>query len=712
MKFPVKYMFLLFLPFMAQGQVYLGGLSSNPEIKNYLNKTPNNPELKASKNSVMPLHLPFRDDFSNEGVYPDPTKWMDSLVYVNPYYPVLPVNYGVATFDILNDTGGIYSDASIFPFIADYLTSYPIRMDSVFDQLLGDSWKMTPADSAYFSFYYQPQGRGDAPLHYDSLVLEFGTTEMVYSGMDYFWLKLWDATNSAGEYYGEGDTIRPNDTIFYFGCDTNFVIANKIYIYTDSVNVPCDSIITTHTNWKNIWSAPGEMLDTFLTNNNVYFKLVMIPITDTVWYQPDFQFRFYNYGSLASINSWKSNTDHWNIDQVYLNTGRSKNDIFTHEIKFVEPATTMLQSYTSMPMYHYGQELVRETVKAYVNNNDSIEHPCTYSYFVQDAEGNNLPGFTEGYSGILQPFYNLNYVGYQPFAEAPVLGAFDPEQSDTVSFLIMHIVYDTDDPFIGDTIYYEQVFSNYFSYDDGTAERSYGASAANIKMAVQFRSYQADTLRGVQVFFNQVQGNYNNRYFHIGVWNDNNGKPGTLIYNLENQKPYLDKLNQFSTFIFPPEEPIRLGVYNYYISITQTTFDNLNIGFDRNTNTKSRTFYSTDGTWNPSPFDGTLMIRPVFGKALSQTNAGFKSLPDKLEIFPNPPAGNDLINLTLPSGASSPQYWKYMTTRVYDLSGRLMISAPFDKQLSISHLEPGFYIIDILDEAFTKHYTAKLLITK
>jgi hypothetical protein len=53
-----------------------------------------------------------------------------------------------------------------------------------------------------------------------------------------------------------------------------------------------------------------------------------------------------------------------------------------------------------------------------------------------------------------------------------------------------------------------------------------------------------------------------------------------------------------------------------------------------------------------------------------------------------------------------------MTTRVYDLSGRLLFKAPFNEQLSVSGLEPGFYIIDIFDAAFTKHYTAKLLITK
>jgi hypothetical protein len=106
------------------------------------------------------------------------------------------------------------------------------------------------------------------------------------------------------------------------------------------------------------------------------------------------------------------------------------------------------------------------------------------------------------------------------------------------------------------------------------------------------------------------------------------------------------------------------------------------------------------------------MIRPLLGRALAETSPKPKSPPDKLEISPNPPGNSDIIKLTLPAWASSPQYWKYMTTRVYDLSGRLLFSAPYEEQLSVSYLDPGFYIIDILDTAFTKHYTAKLLITK
>lgn len=710
MKGLIKYLILLFLPFVTNGQVYLGGLSSNPEIIKYLKNRKDIPKHKSTDKSIVPLRLPFSDDFSKDSIYPDASRWLDSTVYVNAHYPVYPVDYGVATFDVLDKTGKIYSYADIFPFIADHLTSYPIRLDSIFDEVSGTSWKTTPADSVYLSFYYQSQGRGDAPLHYDSLALEFGTTKYYYD-TNYFFLQVSDASDFTGEFFVEGDTIKPNDSLYYSGCHFNFAITEDTLYYEDSLYVPCDTVLMSKTNWINVWNAKGETLDTFLINNNAYFKMVMIPITDTAWYKPNFQFRFYNYGSLATILSWKSNTDHWHIDKVYLNSGRTMNDIYTKEIRFVQPAGSLLKSFTSMPLYHYPMEL-RESVTSYVTNNDSISHLVNYFYFVKDNNGNQVQGFTEGFSGILPPYSSLDYEDYTPFAEAPIVQVYEPPDVDEAIYTVVHTAKDSLNPLIGDTIYYQQVFSNYFAYDDGTAERSYGASSDNTRIAVQFTSYETDTLRAVQIYFNQVQGITNPDFFHIGVWNDNNGKPGKLIHETDGLKWEFDKINQFNTFIFPDTVIIRFGKENYFISVAQTTYNNLNIGFDRNTNTRSKTFYSTGGPWIDSPFDGTLMIRPVLGKALTEPTPVVKTQPVNLKIYPNPPGPEGTITLMLPSSVSDPKYWKYLTTRIYDLSGRLIFSAPYAEQLNILSLDPGFYIIDILDEAYTTHHTTKLLIAK
>jgi hypothetical protein len=119
----------------------------------------NSTSLKSSVAGM--LELPFFDDFSQSRVYPDQTKWSDRYVFINNDYPVNPLSVGVATFDAIDHTGALYDHASVWPFIADRLTSRPINLDYL------------PEDSVYLSFYYQPQGKGDMPQPGDSLRLEF-----------------------------------------------------------------------------------------------------------------------------------------------------------------------------------------------------------------------------------------------------------------------------------------------------------------------------------------------------------------------------------------------------------------------------------------------------------------------------------------------------------------------------------------------------------
>ena len=83
----------------------------------------------------------------------------------------MPVNLGAATFDAIDQSGHVYSTASWIPFKADELLTQDIRLDSIFQP---SARELSPEDSVYLSFYYQPQGRGNQPEPFDSLVLEFG----------------------------------------------------------------------------------------------------------------------------------------------------------------------------------------------------------------------------------------------------------------------------------------------------------------------------------------------------------------------------------------------------------------------------------------------------------------------------------------------------------------------------------------------------------
>ena len=185
MKKGIIFFIIIVFPVMIFSQEYLSGLSSNPVIKSYLKSTGKAFQNKSYVEYYESLTLPFNDDFSNISIYPDTAKWINDEVYINADFAVYPVNYGVATFDVLDANGDIYPEASPFSFIADRLISYPIRLDSI----ISEGYEITPADSIYLSFYYQPQGRGDYPMSYDSLVIDFGlyNGDTIFSHIDYFW---------------------------------------------------------------------------------------------------------------------------------------------------------------------------------------------------------------------------------------------------------------------------------------------------------------------------------------------------------------------------------------------------------------------------------------------------------------------------------------------------------------------------------------------
>ncbi len=114
--------------------------------------------------------------------YDNNSLWVDSYTFLNNTYPINPISIGVATFDGLNENGLPYNFTYASAYgIADYLTSKPINL------------KYNQNDSVYLSFYYQPQGNGNAPQEKDSLVLQY------YSPLQKEWVNIWSTTGSENQ---------------------------------------------------------------------------------------------------------------------------------------------------------------------------------------------------------------------------------------------------------------------------------------------------------------------------------------------------------------------------------------------------------------------------------------------------------------------------------------------------------------------------------
>ena len=99
-------------------------------------------------------------------------------------------------------------------------------------------------------------------------------------------------------------------------------------------------------------------------------------------------------------------------------------------------------------------------------------------------------------------------------------------------------------------------------------------------------------------------------------------------------------LNDFNEYVLQYPLAVKGTIY---IGMTQTTDDNLNVGFDRNTDSHLNIFYNSSGYWQQSFKSGSLMIRPVFGmKSLSVNN-----IPKSDFVFKTYPNPLNLNNLTV-----------------------------------------------------------------
>ena len=644
---------ILFLQLSGFAQEVLVGLEINPVVQAKVAEKSLLRDLSTGLDTI-PMTVPFFDDFREPTVFPSEERWIDRYAFVNTDIPVYAINRGAVTLDAISDSGQMYSIAVPGPttFLADHLTSRYIRLDSIFMPV---ARALSPADSVYLSFWYQPQGRGKPPHTADSLMLRFLIRP-------------------------ERDSITPTDT-------THF----------DAV-------------WQEIWRTKGMSLDTFYIDNNQYFVQVMIPVTDTQFFKNTFRFQFYNYVSLASSTepSWQSNCSQWNLDNIYLNINRSASDTLRPEITFIERPPSMLRNYTSMPFPQYTDNPTNEmadTLDILISNRDLVDHNSSYSYSMKDVNGT----WQQDYSGgeyVIKPFYSYGYVTYIPFAHPPVQQLFPISAADSALFLITHQVQAVDGSLFGDTIKAYQRFYNYFAYDDGTPDAGYGLTPAGSMLAYRFKLNKTpDTLRAVQFFFNKTLSEDNVQFFYLKIWNDANGKPDQVLYEELVLPRFADSLNKFVTYHLDP--PLRIST-SFYVGWEQTTDDNLNLGYDRYNNSREQILFNVSGEWLTSAFNGSLMIRPIVGKPIPLGVAEKREEAVKLKVYPNPASG-EVVQIDFPTSFDRTEFY---TLRLYNLFGQEVIRVPYSEKFNISGFTAGIYMVTLSGSSGQVIASAKLVISR
>ncbi|MFI5221982.1 MAG: T9SS type A sorting domain-containing protein [Bacteroidia bacterium] len=422
----------------------------------------------------------------------------------------------------------------------------------------------------------------------------------------------------------------------------------------------------------------------------------IIFLVDSAFLHNDFQFRFKNIGSQTG------NLNHWNLDYIRLDKGRSQNDLFYDDLAISSTPFTLLNNYTSMPWKHFvldSGSVLADTSYFFVKNNSISYTSFTYSYSIYNQQPSQVYNFPSGYPRLDAGKDTSIILHFKP-----TLTPFFTPSADTVSFTCKYAVQrgTTNDNIPSNDVYYTQTnFSNYFAYDDGSAEAGYAIANYPGMVALKYTIDTPDTLFGISVFFNQSFQNVSNRPFEFRVWKDVALPPvatgQTELYREGVTGPqYMNTINGFYYFKFQNPVPVS---GHFYIGWFQYQVFDLNVGLDQNFMLKGQyavnpnMYFKTfdDSIWYQTQLTGALMMRPIVGKWLNQPQGvdEVKKETDEISVYPNP--ANDVIYIS--SGLQ-----KKYSAELMDMTGREIISDVNCSVLRLPSVSSGIYILKLTDE--------------
>ncbi len=528
-----------------------------------------------------------------------------------------------------------------------------------------------------------------------------------------------DALDENGHLYSYADSITTfnADQLTSRMIDLNFPTRNDIYLSffyepggLGSLPDPGDSLMLdfwspSNNEWKKMWEISGDTMAH-------KFRQTLIHINQPEYLQKGFRFRFRNlisFGTSPSAPDGQNNrnTDIWNLDYVRLDTARNENDTTIKDVAFVEPMHSLLKNYQSMPWDHYLKAFViekRSTIKVTYRNNDKIVHNITRNFEIKDMyEPSEKLVFSAGAEDILP--------GKNFFLETDLPNPFTTTSTDSALFEVKsYLITDANDDKRNDTIRFRQVFSNYFAYDDGSAEDGYGfrENGGDFgRLAYQFNSYISDTLVAVKFFFVSTKWAKNsNHFFKLAIWDDMNGKPGKLLYLKSSVNSSTDsiKANEFNTFKLDTSLIVK---GKYYVGWIQSDYFYLNVGCDRNNNGDAYGFILKQGYWKQLKGYGSLMIRPIFRHIKSIVLESKQLIYKSLTVFPNP--ANDYITINF----DTLQELGKTSYSIYNAKGMKVMQSTFsgNNTINVNNLTSGFYIL-ILEQDKTNFAPVKFLIQR
>ncbi len=414
-----------------------------------------------------------------------------------------------------------------------------------------------------------------------------------------------------------------------------------------------DLLILSFKNSDKKWETVYTVENSNAIQPDVFYQ-VILPVADDRFYHADFQFRFQNFARLSGPY------DTWNVDYVYLNSGRSAGDTSYPDRTVSSSLSSLFVDYYSMPIKHFLQNpngnLKKPSLDLYNLRADNIQpfdyntkanittkighQPATAANVTLDVAQDPLTTL----NGLQFLNLTLNKIpaisDFNPLADSIGInisfsmatkdnvlpaqnGDYDPAKYSPIDFRV------------NDGIRSKYVLSSYYAYDDGSAEYGAGLNQSGSYLAFKFlnKSNQPDTLVNVDIYFPEF-GDNTSQSLQLQVRSNLSDAASSILYQ-QNILVARTTKNKFVRYKLDP--PVAVNS-NFYIGWKQLSSASIPVGLDKNTDNGDKIYYNTNGTWVQNvSVKGSMMVRPGFGNPkLKALTTGLETTNVSEPIYPNP----------------------------------------------------------------------------
>ena len=477
--------------------------------------------------------------------------------------------------------------------------------------------------------------------------------------------------------------------------------------------LPGDTLVVEARLVDGTWSTIELFEPTSSSTVPADFLPISRELIDPNYFHNGFQLRFKNYSRNQGA------IEFWHVDYISISSIQTLNALYD-DIAFTQIPSTFLDKYTAMPWNHFENNVADETTANYEVN---IANHFTNDNDVQNTKQNitELTTGTEVADFVLLDGSEFNIPGNQAVTfnktipssvfstlqsnlESNFANASDLTFQTTYAYNVGNEQDGAEGILRNDTVKRLTHFSNYFAYDDGSAEAALVAQNASTRIAVKFHANEPDSLRSVQFHFPRIYNGVENQLFnlqvYVGVLDDD--PEFEIIF----ESPYyvdtdFDSLQGFTNYgllgFDSMPTPLFIPEGDFYVGWQQVsnTANAIPVGLDKsNIDATQYGYYSTATEWLPilpgGLVDGAIMIRPVLGDVTPyNTPVEEVTTPsEEISLFPNPTSNT--LNVRN-YGESNVNF------QIVDANGKLVKKGILTGTIDTADLLNGMYFLRIND---------------